>query len=307
MLYDLDIAPPPQTHRNTAAVKPQPEVTLRVKSFSLNLRSTVKVATMRLQGPHAIYRDLALCIPPPPPHPSFSPHLPTVSSHVLLKLFSLEATEWQTRSEVLQCDHKDVLFSVPAALSTLLHFFLSPGGNKWGQISSFLLCNLIRALTLDAAFRAGGESLEIRPSCRRVLLQCPLYYASGILNVVCKWNLYVCRPSAVCGRQIWLIKDCHNVINAAKKIHIYSNCDSFRWLDAQNIKLDLKLEQPDSHRKVYCINLFVEFLRFLFPSTLWYIKPRDHASTLFASMYLCARARAAARQSATEPQNVAPL
>lgn len=168
MLYDLDIAPPPsplQTHRNTAAVKLQPEVTLQVKSFSPNLRSTVKVATMRLQGPHAIYRDLALRIPSShPPPPSFSPHLPTVSSHVLLKLFSLEATEWQTRSEVLQCDRKDVLFSVPAALSTSLHFFLSPGGNKWGQISSFLLCNLIRALTLDAAYRAGGESLERRPS-----------------------------------------------------------------------------------------------------------------------------------------------
>lgn len=76
MLYDLDIAPPPplQTHRNTAAVKPQPEVTLQVKSFSPNLRSTVKVATMRLQGPHAIYRDLALRIPSSHPPPFiFSP------------------------------------------------------------------------------------------------------------------------------------------------------------------------------------------------------------------------------------------
>lgn len=269
------IPPPPlQTHRNTAAVKPQPEVTLQVKSFSPNLKSTVKVATMRLQGPHAIYRDLALRIPSSPP-PSFSPHLPTVSSHVLLKLFSLEATEWQTRSEVLQCDRKDVLFSVPAALSTSLHFFLSPGGNKWGQISSFLLCNLIRALTLDAAYRAGGQSLERRPSCRRVLLQCPLYYASGILNAVWKWNVHICTPSGVCGCQFWLYRDHHNVINAAKKevaswaaisIHIYSNHDSFRWLAALNIKLDLNhlTEQPDSHRKVYCINLFIELLRFLF-------------------------------------------
>lgn len=155
------------THKHSGC-KLQPGVTLQVKSVLFNLRSTVKVVTMRLQGPHAIYRDLPVCIPSSL-HPSFSPHLPTVSSHVLLKLFYLEAIKWQTHSEVLQCDRKDVLFSVPAALSTSLHFFLSPGGNKWGQIFSFLLCNLIRALTLDAAYRAGGDSGERTPSC----MACP--------------------------------------------------------------------------------------------------------------------------------------
>lgn len=113
---------PLQTHRKHSCCKLQPGVTPQVQSVLFNLRSTVKVATMRLQGPHAIYRDLPLCIPPSL-HPSLSPHLPTGSSHALLKLFYLEAIKWQTRSEVLQCDRKDILFSVPAALSTSLHFF----------------------------------------------------------------------------------------------------------------------------------------------------------------------------------------
>ena len=71
--------PPPRNTQKRSCCKLQPAVTLQVKSVLVNLRSTAKVATMRLQGPRAIYRDLPLSIPSPP-RPLFSPHLPTVSS-----------------------------------------------------------------------------------------------------------------------------------------------------------------------------------------------------------------------------------
>lgn len=37
--------------------------------------------------------------------------------------------------------------------------FLFPRGSKWGQIFPFLLCDLIRAMTLVAAYRAGRRFL----------------------------------------------------------------------------------------------------------------------------------------------------
>ena len=145
--------------------KLQPGVMPQVKSLLRNLRSTVKVATMRLQGPHThtvactIYRTVFLWIPPSL-HPSFSSHLPTISSHVLFQLFSLWAIKWQTRSKYCNVITRTPCFlflplTLPPAPSP---HFSSPRGGKWGQIFSFLLCDLIRAMTLVAAYRAGGNS-----------------------------------------------------------------------------------------------------------------------------------------------------
>lgn len=149
-------------------------MTPQVKSVLLNLRSTVKFATMGLQWPHAIYRGLVLWTPPSL-HPSFSPHLPKFSSHVLLKLYNLWAIKWQTclnYCNVITRAPRFLFFPlVPSPVSSPHVSF--PRGSKWGQIFSLLLCNLIRAMTLVAAYKTEGDSWQSTPSCTA----CPPSYS----------------------------------------------------------------------------------------------------------------------------------
>ena len=118
--------------------KLQPEVTPQVKSLPRNLRSTVKVTTMRLQGPqthththththictHTINRALFLWISPSL-HPSFSPHLQIISSHVLLKLPCLWAIKWQTRSNYCNVITRTPCFLPPPTHPPTTHLALS--------------------------------------------------------------------------------------------------------------------------------------------------------------------------------------
>lgn len=111
---------------------------------------------------HTINRALFLCIPPSL-HPSFSPHLQIISSHMLLKLPCLWAIKWQTRSNYCNVITRTPCFlsslSPPPNHISLSPHFLFPRGSKWGQIFPFLLCDLIRAMTLVAAYRAGRRFL----------------------------------------------------------------------------------------------------------------------------------------------------
>lgn len=72
---------------------------------------------------------------------------------------------------------------LPLALSPAPspHVFF-PRGGKWGQIFFFLLCNLIGAMTLVAAYRAGGDSWQNTPPWTA----CPPSY-SHLFCLQCVW------------------------------------------------------------------------------------------------------------------------
>lgn len=98
--------------------KLQPGVTPQVKSLLRNLRSTVKVATMRLQGPHTHY-----LYPLSPSFISFPP--PCHFFPRALKAFLPLSNQMTNTFKVLQCDHKDTLFSVSPPLALSLSLSLS--------------------------------------------------------------------------------------------------------------------------------------------------------------------------------------
>lgn len=205
-----------QTHNHH---KLQPGVTPQVKSVLLNLRSTVNVATMRLQGPHAIYRGLFLWIPPSL-HLSF---FPTCWPFLPMCSYSFSTSE-QSNDKHIQSTamwsqgHLVFCFS-PLALSPASSpWFFFPRGSKWGQIFSFLLCNLIKAMTLVAAFRAGGDSQQRTPTYRA----CPLFHSYSLCLQYVWCCAYMCHECA---------RECHtNIIKNDFKQHASVWCRPYRSL-----------------------------------------------------------------------------
>lgn len=106
----------PATHRNAAAASCSLPWLYRLNPFWLIWGPQQKLPQWGCRD-HVLF--IEICLSPSLLLPALY-SLPTCRPFPpLLKLFYLEAIKWQTCSEVLKCDRKDVLLSVPAALATL--------------------------------------------------------------------------------------------------------------------------------------------------------------------------------------------